>query len=82
MQTVCAAGEAINEARQRRRGAARVLAKEFHVRGVQHVSCPPGQPIAKGNTFTCRVRIGGTAKHVTVRITNATDGEYRVSAPR
>lgn len=57
-----------------------ILTKSYGIKGVQEVSCPPGQEVTDGNTFDCDVTIGGQRKMVTITV-QGEEGEYLVGQP-
>lgn len=59
----------------------RLLADDYGIRGVQQVSCPPGEEVADGNTFECTAVIDGEARQVRISVTGD-EGEYVVARPR
>ncbi|PPK68476.1 DUF4333 domain-containing protein [Actinokineospora auranticolor] len=61
-------------------GVRSILEENYRVDGVGEISCPEDQPVVKGYSFRCDVRINGARK--TVVVTNRdTEGEYEVSLP-
>ncbi|GAA4661852.1 DUF4333 domain-containing protein [Gordonia humi] len=52
----------------------------YGLKDVKNVSCPGGQKVEQGTTFTCSVTVNGDNKHVTVTVKDG-DGTYEVSRP-
>ena len=52
----------------------------YGISDVKDVSCPDGQKVESGTTFTCSVKVNGENKHVTVTVKDS-DGTYEVSRP-
>ncbi|GEE02869.1 hypothetical protein nbrc107696_33150 [Gordonia spumicola] len=52
----------------------------YGITDVKDVSCPDGQKVDAGVTFTCSVKVNGENKHVTVTVKDS-DGTYEVSRP-
>ena len=57
-----------------------VLTTDYQAQDVKDVSCPSGQRIKQGATFTCTLNAGGADQQVTVTILDD-DGKYEVSRP-
>ena len=52
----------------------------YGISDVKDVSCPDGQAVKEGATFTCSVTVNGDNMHVTVTVKDS-DGTYEVSRP-
>ncbi|MQY17246.1 DUF4333 domain-containing protein [Nocardia macrotermitis] len=61
-------------------GVQKVLKDSYGIDDVQNVSCPAGQEVKVGKTFTCSMKVGGEQKSVTIKITKS-DGTYEVGRP-
>ncbi|RMI32314.1 DUF4333 domain-containing protein [Nocardia stercoris] len=61
-------------------GVQKVLKDSYGIDDVQSVSCPSGQKVTVGNTFTCSLKVGGEQKTVTIKVTKD-DGTYEVGRP-
>lgn len=61
-------------------GVKQILTKDYQAADVSNVSCPSGQKVEKGNSFSCSVTIGGQQQQVKVTILDD-DGKYEVSRP-
>ena len=61
-------------------GVKQVLTKDYQATDVSNVSCPSGQNVEKGSSFTCSVTVGGQKQQVKVTILDD-DGKYEVSRP-
>ena len=61
-------------------GVKQVLTTDYQAQDVKDVSCPSGQRIKQGATFTCTLNAGGADQQVTVTILDD-DGKYEVSRP-
>lgn len=64
-------------------GVKKILTENYNVPAdkVGAVSCPAGQEVKAGATFTCTATIDGQARQVTITIKNK-DGEYEVGQPK
>lgn len=61
-------------------GVKQVLTKDYQATNVTDVSCPSGQSVEKGHSFTCTAMVGGQKQQVKVTILDD-DGKYEVSRP-
>ena len=61
-------------------GVKKVLSSDYSITNVDKVSCPSGESVSKGKTFTCDLSVGGQAQKVTITIIDD-DGKYEVSRP-
>jgi hypothetical protein len=62
-------------------GVKQILTNSYRVDGVGAVSCPAGQEVKQGATFTCTAQVNGKQKKVTITVkTDA--GEYEVGQPQ
>ena len=61
-------------------GVKQVLTKDYQATDVSNVSCPSGQSVKKGSSFSCSVTVGGQKQQVKVTILDD-DGKYEVSRP-
>ncbi|MFW0794775.1 DUF4333 domain-containing protein [Gordonia sp. CPCC 205515] len=61
-------------------GVKKVLTEDYQATDVSEVSCPSGQKVETGATFTCTATISGQAQTVKVTILDD-DGKYEVSRP-
>jgi len=61
-------------------GVAKVLTESYGAADVGDVSCPTGQEVAVGNSFTCTVTVDGQYRSVTLTFTDDA-GTYEVSRP-
>lgn len=61
-------------------GVQKVLKDSYGIDDVQNVSCPSGQEVTVGKTFTCSLKVGGEQKSVTIKVTKS-DGTYEVGRP-
>jgi Domain of unknown function (DUF4333) len=62
-------------------GVKDILTREYKIDNVSSVSCPSGQEVKAGRTFTCTATVGGQQR--TINITVKTDaGEYEVGRPQ
>jgi hypothetical protein len=62
-------------------GVKDILTKEYKLEDVSTVTCPSGQEVKAGRTFTCTATVGGQQR--SVNITVKTDaGEYEVGRPQ
>jgi hypothetical protein len=61
-------------------GVTKVLKDSYGIDDVQAVSCPSGQKVSVGSSFTCSLKVSGEQKSVTVKITKK-DGTYEVGRP-
>ncbi|WP_116051821.1 DUF4333 domain-containing protein [Amycolatopsis palatopharyngis] len=59
----------------------RVLVENYQIEGVESVSCPSGQKIEQGVTFTCEATIGGQPKQIPITVTGR-GNEYEVGMPQ
>lgn len=59
----------------------RVLTENYQIMGVESVSCPSGQKIEAGVTFTCEATIGGQRQQVPITVTGR-GNEYEVGMPQ
>ncbi len=63
------------------KGVERILVDSYGIAGVESVACPSGEAVEQGNTFTCRVVVGGRRANVEITVRNSR-GSYEVSRPR
>lgn len=61
-------------------GVVKVLTESYGAQNVTNVSCPSGQKVQKGNSFTCTLDVDGTRKVVTLTFTDDA-GTYEVGRP-
>ncbi len=61
-------------------GVVKVLTESYGAAEVGDVSCPTGQEVAAGNSFTCTVTVDGQYRSVTLTFTDDA-GTYEVSRP-
>ncbi|MGH3495149.1 MAG: DUF4333 domain-containing protein, partial [Sciscionella sp.] len=61
-------------------GVRNTLTNDYKIGGVGQVSCPSGQQVTVGATFTCTVSINGQQKTVTLRVQDSS-GVYQVGQP-
>jgi Domain of unknown function (DUF4333) len=62
-------------------GVRDILTREYRIQNVTAVTCPSGQEVKAGRTFTCTANVGGTDRRVTITVkTDA--GEYEVGRPQ
>jgi len=61
-------------------GVQKMLTDTYKVTDVSKVSCPAGQEVTNGGTFTCRATIAGKDTDVKVTITDD-NGTYQVGRP-
>ena len=61
-------------------GAQKVLTDTYKVTDVSKVSCPSGQEVKNGGTFTCKATIAGKETDVKITITDD-NGTYQVGRP-
>lgn len=61
-------------------GVKQVLTEQYQASDVSDVSCPSGQKVKKGNSFTCTVTVGGQKQNVKVTFLDD-DGKYQVARP-
>jgi len=61
-------------------GVQKILTDTYKVTDVSKVSCPAGQEVTNGGTFTCRATIAGKDTDVKVTITDD-NGTYQVGRP-
>lgn len=61
-------------------GVQKVLTDTYKVADVSKVSCPSGQKVSSGGTFTCKATIAGKDTAVKVTITDD-NGTYQVGRP-
>jgi hypothetical protein len=62
-------------------GVRDILTREYRIQNVTTVTCPSGQEVKAGRTFTCTANVGGTDRRVTITVkTDA--GEYEVGRPQ
>lgn len=61
-------------------GVKKVLTEDYQATDVTAVTCPSGQKVEKGASFTCTATIAGQAQTVKVTILD-NDGKYEVSRP-
>lgn len=64
-------------------GVKKILVNDYNVQNVESVSCPADVEVKQGNTFQCKVKIGGDEpKEQTVNITiKDNEGQYEVAPP-
>jgi hypothetical protein len=62
-------------------GVKKILTEDYKIENVGNVTCPAGQEVTTGATFTCTANIDGQDRQVTITIKNG-DGEYEVGQPR
>jgi hypothetical protein len=62
-------------------GVRQVLTEDYGLQNVSDVSCPAGQEVKTGATFTCRATIDGQQKNVPITV-KTDDGEYEVGQPK
>lgn len=62
-------------------GVKKILTEDYKIENVGAVSCPAGQEVSTGGTFTCTANIDGQDRQVTITI-KSDDGEYEVGQPR
>ncbi|MFT4199143.1 DUF4333 domain-containing protein [Gordonia sp. (in: high G+C Gram-positive bacteria)] len=62
------------------KGVAKILTSDYQVQNVSNVSCPSGQKVKKGESFTCTVSIDGRRQRVTVTFLDSKGG-FEVGAP-
>ncbi len=61
-------------------GVKQILTRDYQAADVSNVSCPSGEKVAKGHSFSCTVTIGGQQQQVKVTLLDD-DGKYEVSRP-
>lgn len=61
-------------------GVQKVLSDSYGVSDATDVSCPKGQKVEVGHSFSCSVKIGGDTKKVDIQITQD-NGTYEVGKP-
>ncbi|GAC70280.1 DUF4333 domain-containing protein [Gordonia soli] len=61
-------------------GVKSVLTDDYQATEVTNVSCPSGQRVKKGNSFSCSVTVGGQPQKVTVTFLDD-EGKYEVGRP-
>ncbi|WP_127782928.1 DUF4333 domain-containing protein [Rhodococcus sp. X156] len=61
-------------------GVQKVLTDTYKTGEVTGVSCPDGQEVKSGNTFTCKATVDGKESDIKVSITDD-DGTYQVGRP-
>ncbi|WHU49467.1 DUF4333 domain-containing protein [Gordonia sp. L191] len=61
-------------------GVKQVLTEQYQASDVSDVSCPSGQKVKKGNSFTCTATVGGQKQNVKVTFLDD-DGKYQVARP-
>ncbi|MBD0021414.1 DUF4333 domain-containing protein [Gordonia pseudamarae] len=61
-------------------GVKKVLSTDYNIDNVDKVSCPSGQSVSSGKSFTCDLTVGGQQQKVTITIVDD-DGKYEVSRP-
>lgn len=61
-------------------GVTRVLTDDYGLSDVSDVSCPDGERVEQGASFTCSLQLSGQAQQVTVTFVDD-DGTYEVSRP-
>ncbi|GAB03769.1 DUF4333 domain-containing protein [Gordonia amarae] len=61
-------------------GVKKVLSNDYSITNVDKVSCPSGESVSEGKTFTCDLSVGGQSQKVTITIVDD-DGKYEVSRP-
>ncbi|SDI87104.1 protein of unknown function [Rhodococcus triatomae] len=61
-------------------GVEKILTESYGATDVSGVSCPSGQEVKSGNSFTCDAQIDGESRSVTVTFTDDS-GTYEVSRP-
>jgi hypothetical protein len=62
-------------------GVKQILTTEYRIDGVGPVSCPSGQEVKQGATFTCTAQVGGKQKNITITVKSSA-GEYEVGQPQ
>lgn len=62
------------------RGVSDILTSSYQVDNVTAVSCPSGQKVKSGTTFSCSAVIDGTQVSVPIRVVSD-DGRYEVGEP-
>ncbi|MFZ2177191.1 MAG: DUF4333 domain-containing protein [Rhodococcus sp. (in: high G+C Gram-positive bacteria)] len=61
-------------------GVERIVTDSYGAENVSDVSCPSGEEVKKGNSFTCDLTVDGEKKQVTLTFTDD-EGTYEVSRP-
>ncbi|MFE3292833.1 DUF4333 domain-containing protein [Rhodococcus sp. NPDC059234] len=62
------------------KGVAQVLTGSYGITNITDVSCPAGQKVEKGASFTCTLKVKGEPQKVTVTFTDDS-GTYEVGRP-
>jgi uncharacterized protein DUF4333 len=64
-------------------GVKKILTGDYNVQNVESVDCPADVEVRQGNTFQCKVKIGGDEpKEQTVNVTiKDNEGQYEVAPP-
>lgn len=62
-------------------GVKKILTEDYKIENVGEVSCPAGQEVEPGATFTCSASIDGQPRQVTITV-KTDEGEYEVGQPR
>ncbi|NYH77103.1 hypothetical protein FHR84_000417 [Actinopolyspora biskrensis] len=61
-------------------GVRQIVRDSYGMEGVESVSCPSGQPVRPGHSFTCEVSTGGDDERVRVVVQDE-EGTYAVERP-
>lgn len=61
-------------------GVTQILTNDYRVQGLAAVSCPAGQAVTAGSTFSCDATIAGSHKQVSITVKDS-DGVYEVAKP-
>ncbi|GAB3552541.1 hypothetical protein J2S53_001445 [Actinopolyspora lacussalsi] len=68
------------EADSVQQGVRQIARDSYGVDGIESVTCPKGEPVRAGHSFTCEMRVGGVTKNVRVVIRDE-KGTYAVGRP-
>ncbi|WP_170154956.1 MULTISPECIES: DUF4333 domain-containing protein [Lentzea] len=63
------------------RGVVQVLKEEYKISDIGDATCPDGQVVEPGNSFSCMVQVSGKWRSVKI-VVKSVDGEYEVGQPR
>jgi hypothetical protein len=61
-------------------GVKKILTEDYKIQNVTTVTCPAGQEVKAGHTFTCTANIDGQPRQITIKVKND-NGEYEVGQP-